>query len=98
MISRQGHVQIKEKKTTLDLKKNLNSSNHREGNQQLKLLPITDIDVGLVNAWEFVFGGQKYDFLILKIIFSSTKNKLSDVSKEQDLDISNGQEFELLTY
>jgi hypothetical protein len=50
MISRQGHVQIKEKKTTLDLKKNLNSSNHREGNQQLKLLPITDIDVGLVNA------------------------------------------------
>jgi hypothetical protein len=39
----------------------------------------------------------EYDLFILKIIFSSPKNKLSDVNKT-NIDIGKGQNFELLYY
>ena len=40
-------------------------------------------------------GRQEHDFLFLKIIFSSQKNKLSDINKTY-INIGLGQKFELL--
>ena len=65
----------------------------------LKLLPITDIDVGLVYACLFVFGGWENDFLLLNILLSppSPKKNISDVNKTY-IDIGNWQKFELIVY
>ena len=61
----------------------------------LKLLPILDINIGLVYICMIIhFLGMKKSFLALKVILSSTKNKILDVNKTY-IDISNGQKFEL---